>query len=306
MFGRMGVGDDVLAGDCSDLDGWDREDLEALLASIADLPGDAPAALRDARVLRFAAQPVVHHVIGLRQNPPGSDLEHDSETVASIARGRRTVRTYASAGLIGAFVERNERMLDRIEALVGHWPAPRWEEAVRSAVQRLSDASRHGRERGRLLRAQGRLPDPAPAPSAAWLLQHPADHWFRFAAPAIVDTTIRDVIDEWIADFAPSYAGLAALDWGAEEGAAGHVVDVELSTEAAADLRQPVTVCVIAPHRGDHRVGAQRALRVVPPGDGPFNGTIVSVLAGERWRICGELLADGSLLPADGTRRLHA
>lgn len=173
-------------------------------------------------------------------------------------------------------------------------------------MQRLSDASRHGRERGRLLRAQGRLPDPAPAPSATWLLQRPADHWFRFAAPAIVDTTIRDVIDEWIADFAPSYASLAALDWSAEEGAAGHVVDVELSAEAAADLRRPVSVCVIAPHRADHRVGAQCALRVVAPGHGPFNGTIVSVLPGERWRVSGELLADGSLLPADGTRRLHA
>ncbi|MDQ6732066.1 MAG: hypothetical protein M3022_17705 [Actinomycetota bacterium] len=45
-------------------------------------------------------------------------------------------------------------------------------------------------------------------------------------------------------------------------------------------------------------------VRLVEDPDGPFNGALVSLLACERWLLCARELADGTLLPLDGTRRL--
>jgi hypothetical protein len=60
---------------------------------------------------------------------------------------------------------------------------------------------------------------------------------------------------------------------------------------------------VTAPIKGTTSLDEQIAVRLVEDPDGPFNGTLVSFLDGERWLICARELEDGTLLPLDGTRR---
>lgn len=301
---RMGLADEVLAADCADLDAWDREHV-AELSRWAGLPDEAPvdSAVREACQLRAMAQPVVQFAISLRYQMPGAELERDAVTHASAALSRRTAWAFARAGLDKRLVQRNLRLLDRVDELLGQWPEPEWSDAVRNAVQRLSEARRAGRARGQHLRQTGRFPDPAP-PSLGWLLRHPGDHWFRRARPAITDPKICTVVDEWIADSDASYATLAATQPTADS--ADVVVDVALPDEyVAADSHGPVSTVLLASHQGNVEIDSSLPLHLVAPGEAVFNGTIIAVLAGERWRIVGTLLADGSLLPADGTYRLQ-
>jgi len=111
---------------------------------------------------------------------------------------------------------------------------------------------------------------------------------------------------DWIADFAPSYAVLADPDWSAEEERADAVVDLEAPEEVPPGWDEPVPATVVASRRGAVAVGSELPLRLAPGGDQPFNGMHIHVLPRERWRTCAQLLADGSALPGDGTRRVEA
>jgi hypothetical protein len=303
----MTVADDYLAQiGAADFDAWEHEDAAQFVAGAKSGPRDRRNdAVREARLLSTAAQPVVQFIISLPvAGMPGVDLARDADLAASAAFNRRTVLSYQSAGLNGRFAERNLRLLDRVCALIGQWPEPDWSETVRRRVERLGEARRAGRERGKRLREAGRMPDPPSEPSVAWLLRHPGDHWFRHARPAITDAMLGAMIDDWIAEFAPSYATLAGEDWSAEEGKADLVADIALAEEVHSGWNQPVRAVVLDKRQGSVQIGSELPLRLVPTGDGPFNGTLIAVLPGEHWRTCGSLLADGSLLPADGTRRL--
>lgn len=197
-------------------------------------------------------------------------------------------------------------MLDRICAQIAEWPERDWSEAVRVRIERLAEARRSGRERGRRLRAAGRLPEPPPEPSVPYLLCHPGDYWFRRARPSIEDPTLAAPADEWIAAVAPSYSVLADQDWSAEEKQADAVVDLELPEDVPPGWDEPVPTTVVASPHGAVAVGSELPLRLAPGGDGPFNGMLIHVLPRERWRTCARLLAGGSALPGDGTRRLEA
>lgn len=45
-------------------------------------------------------------------------------------------------------------------------------------------------------------------------------------------------------------------------------------------------------------------LHQAPPDQERFDGLLLAVLPHERWRVCGDVLADRSIVPGDGTRRL--
>lgn len=293
---------------CADSDAWDHEQAAELLEWAGSLSeGDAHAAVRDACLLRAAAQPVIMVIITIAVHAtPGEDVAEDAELAAAVALNRRTVLTFQAAGLNGRLAKRNLGLLDRVDALLSSWPEPAWSDAVRRRVEQLLDARRAGCRRGEQLRAAGRMPDPPPEPSVPWLLCHPGDHWFRRARPAITDPILRAAIDDWIADFAPSYATLAAGDWSAEEERADLVVDLELPDKVLPGWEDPVPTVVVAKRHGRVEIGSQLPLRLVPDGDEPFNGVLIEVLPRERWRTCATLLSDGSILPSDGTRRLQA
>ncbi len=169
----------------------------------------------------------------------------------------------------------------------------------------LLQARRRGREHGQRL-GEARGGRQALPPIGGWLLRHPNDHWFRRARATVSDPIIANVIDEWIADLAPSYDMLTAAGWAAKEASAGLVIDVKIPQDRTGDWNQLVPVRVLAGQATSADIGSELVMRLVPPGDRSFNGTLAGVLADERWRICGDLLSDGSLLPRDGTRRLSA
>jgi len=137
-------------------------------------------------------------------------------------------------------------------------------------------------------------------------LCHPGDYWFRRARPSIEDPTLATAIDDWIADFAPSYAVLADQDWSAEEERSDAVVDLQVPEEVPLGWDEPVPATVVASRRGAVAVGSELPLRLAPGGDQPFNGMLIHVLPRDRWRTCARLLPDGSVLPGDGTRRVEA
>ncbi len=297
----MTVADDHLAEiGPADFDAWDHERCTQLLEGARALPDAA----REAHLFFGAAHPLVNFMISLPAHGlPGAELARDASSAAVVAVRRRTVHVYRSAGLNGRFAERNLRLLDRICALIGEWPEPEWSETVRRLVEQFGEARRRGRERGQRLREARGGRYPAPEPNVPWMLCHPNDHWFRRARPAITDPALAIVIDEWIADFAPSYAALASGDWSAEEGNADVVVDIQLPGEIPS-REEPLPVTVTAHHQGSIDSTSEVRLHQVPMGGRPFNGTLVSVLPHERWRVCGSLLTDGSIVPGDGTRRL--
>ncbi len=138
------------------------------------------------------------------------------------------------------------------------------------------------------------------------MLCHPNDHWFRYARPSITDPEIAAVVEEWIAEFAPSYATLSGENWSAEESSADLVVDIEIGGEVSQGLRDPLATRVLSDPQNKAKAGSEIMMHRVPPEQEQFNGYLVSTLPQERWRACASLLTDGTILPLDGTRRLEA
>jgi hypothetical protein len=137
------------------------------------------------------------------------------------------------------------------------------------------------------------------------LLRHPTDHYFRMARASVTDPWLHGHLDQQIAMLAPSYAALARQDWSTEQARADLVAEVQVSDRVPAGWHEPIPATLIGVQHGSLSVGSQLGIRLVADPAAPFNGTLLSVLAGERWLICGELLDDETVIPADGTRRTH-
>lgn len=103
-----------------------------------------------------------------------------------------------------------------------------------------------------------------PAPRIPSLLCHPNDHRFRHARPSITDPAIAAVVDEWIAEFAPSYASLASGDWSGEEASADLVVDIEITDEVPKGLKDPLSTVVLAEPRSEVATGSELIVHRVP------------------------------------------
>ena len=304
----MALADEHLAGiGAGEFDTWDRESAAQLLEWAGDPGGGGrDAAVREASLLRAAAEPVIPFMVRLpARGMPGGDAVGDAELAAAVAFARRKVLASRSAGLDGRSAERNLRMLDRLSELIARWPEPDWSDGVRRNIERVAEARRTARERGMQPRATRGQQDAPPHPGADYLLCHPGDHWFRHARASIGDPSLRAAIDEWIADFAPSYAALAARDWSQAEEQADAVVDLDMPAELPRGGAEPVQATVVATHRGLAEVGTSLRLRLAP-GSQPFSGMLIDVLPRQRWRTCIRLFPDGSALPAAGTRRLDA
>lgn len=304
----MALADEHLAEiGAGDFEAWDKESAAQLLQWAEDPAGGGlDAAVREARLLRAEAEPVVPFMVGLpARGMPGADSAVDAQLAAAVAFARRKVLANRSAGLGDRSSERNLRMLDRLSELIAGWPEPEWSDAVRRNVERIAEARRTGRERTVQLRARRGQEDAPPQPGADYLLCHPGDHWFRNARASVDDPPLAAAIDEWIAAFAPSYATLAARDWGEAEQLADAVVVLQMPSELPRGRPEPVKATVVATHRGPVQAGASLRLRLAP-GAQPSSGTLIDVLPQERWRTCVRLFPDGSALPAAGTRRIDA
>ncbi|MGO9975130.1 MAG: hypothetical protein ACLP01_20470 [Solirubrobacteraceae bacterium] len=194
-------------------------------------------------------------------------------------------------------------MLDWVEAHIGNWDANGFPSLVRSRVDGLLDAGQRGRERRMRLR-ETRDQIPPLACMACWVLRHPGDHYFRLARDTATDARLRELLDAQIALLSDRYDRLSA----------GHdahqsddvIVELGVLGPLSAGWREPVPTTVHAANSDAVRVGGQIGLRLVADPDATFNGTLVSVRAGERWLTVVDVIRDRAIIPRDGTRRLGA
>jgi hypothetical protein len=284
--------------------GWESEQAVADLAAVQAFPDE----LRDAELIRAAAQPVVSVVIKLAVlGFPGADLDTDAGWAAQLSVTRRELLTLKRAGIDAGLVDGHLRLINIIESRIGLWPEPEWTTAVRGHVQGLVQARDSGRERG--LRSSSQATPTAGTDLAIgpWILRHlrhPSDHYFSMARVSMTDPALVAYLDQQIAAFAPGYAALSAGDWSSQETQAEIVVELQISEPTSFGWKDPVPATVVGIHRGSVPIGAHVGLRLVADQDAPFNGTLLSVLSKERWLVRGTLLNDGTLLPSNGTRRL--
>ncbi|MGH2861241.1 MAG: hypothetical protein ACRDLT_06990 [Solirubrobacteraceae bacterium] len=236
---------------------------------------------------------------------PGADATGDASWAASVALARRNVLAQHAAGIDHGLNDDSLRLLDRIDALIAAWSDHDWDDLARRRVQELVDACQQGAQRGKAMRDSAQHTGPEDGFNIGWLLRHPNDHWLRQAAPTVSDPEVRALIRAQIAKLAPSYQQLCSLDWTAEEAVADVICEMRVLGTSGRWIgwKQPVAAVVTAAVKGTPSLDEQIAVRLVEDPDGPFNGTLVSLLAGERWLVCARELADGTLLPLDGTRR---
>lgn len=143
-------------------------------------------------------------------------------------------------------------------------------------------------------------------------LQHPLDEWFRVTRPRIGDNALLALFDAWIDDLEVNYRELASsipgdcvdhaeLDFEAEA-PAGEVRALEIT-----GLSSPIQMYVVERTKGEsaaveaiatHKVVVDQQLFPQPDG--------IAVLPGQRWRIRGHRLNDGTVMPCWGTHRLRA
>ncbi len=298
----MTVADDHLARIGSVLDDWDREDAASPAQAHEALPNSA----REVLALREALQPIIGIVIKLGAGPaPGADPEEDAEWAASVALARRDVLAQQAAGIDHGLAADNLRLLDRIDALIATWPDGEWDDVARCRVQGLVDARQRGRQRGRKLRQSRQHTEPQDSVTVGWLLRHPTDHWLC-SAPTVSDQECRALIETQITKLAASYQQLCDLDWTAEEAAADVICEMQVLSTSPGSWKKPLSAVVTASIKGNTSLDGQIAIRLVEDPDGPFNGTLVAFLTGERWLTCARQLEDATLLPLDGTRRCAA
>lgn len=263
-----------------------------------------PACARDALTLFTALQPVIGIALKLGHGPaPGGDANVDASWAAVVALARREVLARQAAGIDRGFAGESLRLLDRIDVLIGEWPADRWVDAVRARVQELVEARERGTVRGRELRRSRPETDPRDWPTVGWLLRHSDDHWLHPAAHGVSDPDSKALIGSLIAKLQPSYDQMRGLDLAAEEAAAEVICETEIVEVSPGRWKEPASAVLTAAIKGNTPVDQQIAVRLVEDPDAQFNGTLVNLLAGERWRICAREFSDCTLLPIDGTRR---
>jgi hypothetical protein len=299
------VGDAYLTELGTPADEWDHEAVAGLLASLHE----TPAAVHDEELLRGAAHPVIGSVIKLFAGVlPGADATEDAEWAADVALRRRQVTVYRKAGVDAGLAALNLQLLDWIDARIASRDETDFAALVRANVDGLLDACRRGRERGDRLREQ-RGPEGVEerwslSQSIGWSLRHPVDHYFRCARAVSSDDQLCQILDAQIELLAESYDRLAAQP--ADHNQAELVVELEVLGPVDHGWAKPVTTTILAVESGGVSVGDLIGLRLVADPSALFNGTLISVRAGERWRTYAHRLADGTVVPHDGTRRIAA
>lgn len=296
----MTVADEHLTTFIFDLDRWDREDAERGLGP----DPDQPACVRDALAVFESLQPIIGIVIKLGgDQTPGESPAGDAEWAAMVALARRDVLVGQARTADRGLTDSSLRLLDRIEEMIGEWGRG-WDDQARGRVQSLVSARRCGRQRGQELRKAGQIREPIAPVSRGWLARHPHDHFLRQAIAHVSDQECQTLIRAMIARLTSSYEGLCRLDWTPEEASADAVAEVMVRDDRRGGWSQPVNTHVAVPIKGHATAGAEAKVWLVENPSGPFNGTRVALLTGERWLICAAVLDDGTLLPIDGTRRL--
>ena len=294
------VADEEVARYSAQLDGLDRT------AGSARSESRRAGAVARASAVSEALRPVVPIAIKLGAGQvPGAGADEDAGWAAMTALARREVLARRTAGHDCGLAAASLRLLDRVDQLACARTDPAWQQCARERVGDLVDARRRGDERGRRLREPhtANRPHPAP-PSGGWWLRHPDDHWLRYALAAEIDERCRHLIEALQAGVRPAYQRLSDLDWTACEAAAEVICTVEIRTSQIGASQAPETAIVTDPVLGDVEKEQLVSLAMVEHPDQPFNGKLISVLVGDRWRLCARRAGGDVLVALDGSRRL--
>jgi hypothetical protein len=138
-------------------------------------------------------------------------------------------------------------------------------------------------------------------------LQHPRDEPLRRARAASHDDVLAGLLDAWVDDLAENYQQLVS---GVGQDAVQHA-DVVFDAVATGDgdmvlgLSSPASMRVENSLKGEtpRRVPVATDQLVLPSGLSPQPDGI-HASTGERWRICGHRLSDGSVMPCTGSYRI--
>lgn len=141
-----------------------------------------------------------------------------------------------------------------------------------------------------------------PASTPSWAI---SPCYFQSARASATDNRLSELLAAQIALLAASYDRLAAQHDAHDQ--AEVIAELGVLAPVGSDWREPVATAVLAVEKGAVSVGDQLGLRLVAdPAAATFNGTLVSVRAGERWLTYAHRLEDGTVVPDDGTRRIAA
>ena len=262
------------------------------------------ASILHSRQLLFALTPFWLVSVGRPPRGPDEWLPHRLPVESSV------VAIEASAPLgCDELLERNRRIVARVLELIDARA-----DGASEAARGMADA-RRARMLQRPARARTAVPDGDRPPwgdrSKAlghephrglldFHLQHPHDHDFRRALPGIDDPALLGLVREWIADVDRNYADLVAS---IRPDCADHAdaqFDADAPTAVVAHTGIPSPARMRTPH-GEEPVAT--SMLIVQEGAAPQPDGI-RVMPGERWRIRGHRLEDGSVMPCWGTYRL--
>jgi hypothetical protein len=141
-----------------------------------------------------------------------------------------------------------------------------------------------------------------------FFLQGPRDRSFRQARAATDDESLRQLLDEWVDDLDASYRDLV-------EGTPAECFEhADLAFEATAlegdghhllGIMSPARMQVGQRLKGDLAGVEEVATRQLPVKGGISpQPDGIDAMAGERWRILGHRLGDGTVMPCRGSHRL--
>jgi hypothetical protein len=212
-------------------------------------------------------------------------------------------------------LDRNAAIADCVDALINERGGPR-EPADPTLAERKArlDAATPRRPHRRAGVIWGdRSKDVCPlGPRVAqrdFFLQSPQDHWCRTTRDAFIDAELSSLLDAWVREWMDNYEQLVegsqdALGLDHAEIAVEGVIGGE-PTAGSGSMPSPAKLKVERHVKGDTEVTLAIAtdLLALDAGSSPQPDGI-QARSGERWRIYGHRLGDGTVMPCTGTHRL--
>jgi hypothetical protein len=247
----------------------------------------------------------------------------------AVETNARVVEASAPLAAVGfaSEIERSRRIVERVLLLIDRWSAGASARAREAAAARRSTLG--------VMRRPAR-PVPVGTARRPWgdrsnelghrsetaerdhFLRHPGDTRFRAAREGIADAELRSLVDAWIVDLQRNYEQLVEhipaawarhveFDFEAVVHGLGEQDDRGTNADWLIGLPSPTRIHVKESHKGDTAATEPVATHILVPDESISpQPDGIAALAGERWRIRGHRLTDGTIMPCHGTYRIES